>query len=116
MKKRRASTAATRRYQRFVERETLPENAVSRTARVRRRTGKVWFRARGLAIVGIVRPFDVEVWFGALLCAMVRNGTGKLYFLRLLAGEDRRGADARCNGSTPSLFAQLTSAPTSGIV
>jgi ATPase subunit of ABC transporter with duplicated ATPase domains len=73
------------------------------------RTGKVALRIRGLAIPGIVEPFDAEVWFGERLGVIGPNGTGKTHFLRLLAGEPVAHAGEWRLGARvePALFAQL---------
>ncbi len=54
------------------------------------RTGKVAIRARGLAIPGVVEPFDTEIHFGERIGVVGPNGTGKTHFMKLLAGEDVR--------------------------
>ena len=81
---------AEHRLERFVEREQPPEKADVQNVKMRvdgGRTGKVAFRARGLAIAGIVAPFDAEVRFGERIGVIGPNGSGKSHFLRLLAGE-----------------------------
>ena len=80
------------------------------------RTGKVAFRATGLAIAGIVSPFDAEFRFGERIGVIGPNGTGKTHFLRLLAGRGHRpsrasGCSAR--GSTRRCSRSCTSGPTS---
>ena len=110
---------AEHRYERFVERETPPEKAAVQDVQMRvsgGRTGKVAFRARGLAIAGIVRPFDAEVRFGDRLGVIGPNGTGKSHFLRLLAGEEIPHEGEWMLGARvdPSLFAQLHERPDIG--
>jgi len=104
--------SAEHRLERFVERERPPEKAVTQDVRMRVegvRTGKVAFRAKGLAIAGIVAPFDTEIRFGERIGVIGPNGTGKSHFLRLLAGEDIGYDGEWMLGArvAPALFAQL---------
>jgi ATPase subunit of ABC transporter with duplicated ATPase domains len=111
--------AAEHRYERFVDRETPPEKAAVQNVQMRvggGRTGKVAFRARGLAIADIVKPFDAEVRFGERLGVIGPNGSGKSHFLRLLAGEEIAHEGEWMLGARvdPSLFAQLHERPDIG--
>jgi ATPase subunit of ABC transporter with duplicated ATPase domains len=113
-----ASTArnAEKRLARYEERQQPPEKPEIQNVRMRidgGRTGKVAFRARGLAIRGIVDPFDTEVVFGERIGVIGPNGTGKTHFLRLLAG-DRIAYDGEWMLGArvePALFAQLHERP-----
>ncbi len=103
---------AEHRLERFEDRQEPPEKAAVQDVRMRvsgGRTGKVAFRARGLAIAGIVEPFDAEVRFGERVGVIGPNGTGKSHFLRLLAGEQIAHTGEWMLGARvdPSLFAQL---------
>jgi ATPase subunit of ABC transporter with duplicated ATPase domains len=49
------------------------------------RTGKRVIVADGLELTGLMRPFDLEVWFGDRVAVLGSNGSGKSHFLRLLA-------------------------------
>ncbi|CAL4860734.1 ATP-binding cassette domain-containing protein [Microbacterium sp. MM2322] len=49
------------------------------------RTGKRAVVAESLELTGLMRPFDVEVWFGDRIAVLGSNGSGKSHFLRLLA-------------------------------
>lgn len=103
--------SAEHRLERF-EREAPPEKAATQDVRMRLgggRSGKVAFRARGLAIAGIVRPFDAEIRFGERWGVVGPNGTGKTHFLRLLAGEGVTHDGEWTLGArvTPGHFAQL---------
>jgi len=49
------------------------------------RTGKRAVVATGLELTGLMRPFDLEVWFGDRVAVLGSNGSGKSHFLRLLA-------------------------------
>jgi ATPase subunit of ABC transporter with duplicated ATPase domains len=111
--------SAEHRLERFEDREQPPERAEVQDVRMRLdggRTGKVAFRARGLAIAGIVDPFDAEVRFGERLGVIGPNGTGKSHFLRLLAGEplDHEGEWMLGARVEPALFAQLHERPDVG--
>lgn len=50
------------------------------------RTGKRAVVCEGLELTGLMRPFDLEVWFGERVAVLGSNGSGKSHFLRLLAG------------------------------
>jgi len=39
----------------------------------------------GLELTGLMRPFDLEVWYGERVAVLGSNGSGKSHFLRLLA-------------------------------
>ena len=41
--------------------------------------------ARLLELVGLMKPFDLEVWYGERVAVLGSNGSGKSHFLRLLA-------------------------------
>jgi ATPase subunit of ABC transporter with duplicated ATPase domains len=49
------------------------------------RTGKRAVVASDLELTGLMRPFDVEIWFGDRVAVLGSNGSGKSHFLRLLA-------------------------------
>ncbi|NYH50467.1 ATPase subunit of ABC transporter with duplicated ATPase domains [Nocardiopsis arvandica] len=50
------------------------------------RTGKRALVCEGLELTGLMRPFDLEVWYGERVAVLGSNGSGKSHFLRLLAG------------------------------
>ena len=50
------------------------------------RTGKRAVVAESLELNGLMKPFDLEVWFGDRVAVLGSNGSGKSHFLRLLAG------------------------------
>jgi ATPase subunit of ABC transporter with duplicated ATPase domains len=113
------ATDAEKKLRRLEERETPPEKAAVQNVRMAiegGRTGKVAFRARGLAIVGIFDAFDAEFRFGERWGVIGPNGTGKTHFLRLLAGSDAPHEGEWMLGSrvTPALFAQLHERPDVG--
>ena len=49
------------------------------------RTGKRSVVCEELELTGLMRPFDLEVWYGDRLAVLGSNGSGKSHFLRLLA-------------------------------
>jgi len=49
------------------------------------RTAKRAVVATALELTGLMKPFDLEVWFGERLAVLGSNGSGKSHFLRLLA-------------------------------
>jgi ATPase subunit of ABC transporter with duplicated ATPase domains len=49
------------------------------------RTGKRAVVTEGLELTGLMRPFDLEVWYGERVAVLGSNGSGKSHFLRLLA-------------------------------
>src|SRR6201991_12038 len=50
------------------------------------RTGKRAVVCEHLELTGLMRPFDLEVWYGERVAVLGSNGSGKSHFLRLLAG------------------------------
>ncbi len=54
------------------------------------RTGKRAVVGEKLELTGLMKPFDLEVWFGDRVAVLGSNGSGKSHFLRLLA---RGGTD-----------------------
>ena len=49
------------------------------------RTAKRAVTCTGLELTGLMRPFDLDVFFGERLAVLGSNGSGKSHFLRLLA-------------------------------
>ena len=49
------------------------------------RTGNRVVVATALELTGLMKPFDLEVWFGERVAVLGSNGSGKSHFLRLLA-------------------------------
>ena len=49
------------------------------------RTGKRAVVCTDLELRGLMRPFDLEVWYGERVAVLGSNGSGKSHFLRLLA-------------------------------
>src|SRR6476469_1486299 len=49
------------------------------------RTGKRAVACEDLELTGLMKPFDLEVWYGERVAVLGSNGSGKSHFLRLLA-------------------------------
>jgi ATPase subunit of ABC transporter with duplicated ATPase domains len=85
--------AAQTRLRKFEEagppQERPPEQELALRLRGAR-TGKRVVVAEQLELTGLMRPFDLEVWFGDRVAVLGSNGSGKSHFLRLLA---RGGTD-----------------------
>ncbi|WP_181776597.1 ABC-F family ATP-binding cassette domain-containing protein [Amycolatopsis pittospori] len=52
------------------------------------RTGVRAVTCAGLELRGLMKPFDLEIFYGERVAVLGSNGSGKSHFLRLLAGED----------------------------
>ncbi len=80
--------AAQTRLRKFEE--AGPPTAQPREQQVRMRltggrTGKRAVVCEDLELTGLMRPFDLEVWYGERVAVLGSNGSGKSHFLRLLA-------------------------------
>ncbi|UCN15662.1 ATP-binding cassette domain-containing protein [Cellulomonas iranensis] len=91
--------AAQTRLRKFEE--AGPPEVVAREQHVRvrltgGRTAKRAVVATGLELTGLMRPFDLEIWYGERVAVLGSNGSGKSHFLRLLAagGSDPEHAPA----------------------
>ena len=72
-----------------------PPQAVPREQEVKMRlrggrTGKRAVVCEWLELTGLMKPFDLEVWFGERVAVLGSNGSGKSHFLRLLAAGGSR--------------------------
>ncbi|NEE00191.1 ABC-F family ATP-binding cassette domain-containing protein [Phytoactinopolyspora halotolerans] len=80
--------SAQTRLRRFEE--AGPPQAIPREQDVRMRlrggrTGKRAVICEELELTGLMRPFDLEVWYSERVAVLGSNGSGKSHFLRLLA-------------------------------
>ena len=80
--------AAQTRLRKFEE--AGPPQAVPREQQVTMRltgarTGKRAVVCEDLELTGLMRPFDLEVWYGERVAVLGSNGSGKSHLLRLLA-------------------------------
>ena len=106
-----------RRLERFEEAGPPPDRPEDERVAMRLRGGRTGVRAitgEGLELSGLMRPFDVEIFYGERVGVLGANGAGKSHFLRLLAGEPvahtgewRLGARV-----VPGMFAQTHAHPT----
>jgi ATPase subunit of ABC transporter with duplicated ATPase domains len=80
--------AALTRLRRFEEAGPPLETPSEQNVTMRLRGGRTGKRAvvcEALELTGLMRPFDLEVWFGERVAVLGSNGSGKSHFLRLLA-------------------------------
>jgi ATPase subunit of ABC transporter with duplicated ATPase domains len=80
--------AAEKRLERFVAEGPPQEQPREQdvTMRLRgARTGKRAVVCEALELTGLMRPFDLEVWYADRVAVLGSNGSGKSHFLRLLA-------------------------------
>ncbi len=80
--------AAQTRLRRFVEAGPPTGQPREQQVSMRLRGGRTGKRAvvcEGLELTGLMRPFDLEVWYGERVAVLGSNGSGKSHFLRLLA-------------------------------
>jgi ATPase subunit of ABC transporter with duplicated ATPase domains len=77
------------------------------------RTGKRAVICEGLELTGLMRAFDLEVWYGERVAVLGSNGSGKSHFLRLLAGEEvpHQGVARLGARVVPGMFAQTHARP-----
>jgi ATPase subunit of ABC transporter with duplicated ATPase domains len=104
------------RLERFEAAGPPPDKPTEHQMRMRLRGGRTGVRAvmcEQLALSGLTREFDTEIWYGERVAVLGANGAGKSHFLRLLAGEAvshtghwRLGARV-----VPGMFAQTHAHP-----
>ncbi|MFF0446325.1 ATP-binding cassette domain-containing protein [Streptomyces sp. NPDC004609] len=82
--------AAKTRLRKFDEAGPPPEPPRKQDIRMRLRGGRTGVRAltcEKLELTGLMKPFDLEVFYGERVAVLGSNGSGKSHFLRLLAGD-----------------------------
>jgi ATPase subunit of ABC transporter with duplicated ATPase domains len=82
--------AAKTRLRMFEEAGPPPEPPRKQDITMRLRGGRTGVRAitcQALELTGLMRPFDLEVFYGERVAVLGSNGSGKSHFLRLLAGD-----------------------------
>jgi ATPase subunit of ABC transporter with duplicated ATPase domains len=85
--------AAQTRLRKFEEAGPPTEQPREQAVQMRLKGGRTGKRAvicEHLELTGLMKPFDLEVWYGERVAVLGSNGSGKSHFLRLLA---RGGTD-----------------------
>ncbi len=80
--------AALTRLRKFEEIGPPQERPLDQDLKMRlkgARTGNRAVVCEQLGLIGLMAPFDLEVWFGERVAVLGSNGSGKSHFLRLLA-------------------------------
>ncbi len=80
--------AAQTRLRKFEEAGPPTEQPREQQVTMRLRGGRTGKRAvvcTDLELTGLMKPFDLEVWYGERVAVLGSNGSGKSHFLRLLA-------------------------------
>ncbi|MDT0267784.1 ATP-binding cassette domain-containing protein [Streptomyces sp. DSM 44915] len=108
--------AAQTRLRKFEEAGPPQEPPRRQEITMRLRGGRTGLRAvtcQALELTGLMRPFDLEVFYGERVAVLGSNGSGKSHFLRLLAGEPVAHSGAWKLGArvVPGHFAQTHSHP-----
>ena len=111
--------AAQTRLRKFEEAGPPTEQPREQQVKMRLKGGRTGKRAvvcEDLELTGLMKPFDLEVWYGERVAVLGSNGSGKSHFLRLLAARrqrPRRRAPARsatCRSSRCATPARPSSA------
>ncbi|MEV6005490.1 ATP-binding cassette domain-containing protein [Streptomyces sp. NPDC051976] len=82
--------AAQTRLKRFEDAGAPQEPPREQDITMRLRGGRTGVRAvtcEKLELTGLMKPFDLEVFYGERVAVLGSNGSGKSHFLRLLAGD-----------------------------
>jgi len=104
------------RLRKFEEAGPPPERPVDQKVTMRLRGGRTGVRAitcEQLELTGLMKPFDLEVFYGERVAVLGSNGSGKSHFLRLLGGSDVAHTGVCRLGArvVPGLFAQTHDHP-----
>ncbi|MCU4748451.1 ABC-F family ATP-binding cassette domain-containing protein [Streptomyces sp. G-5] len=108
--------AAQTRLRKFEEAGPPQEPPRRQDIRMRLRGGRTGLRAvtcQALELTGLMRPFDLEVFYGERVAVLGSNGSGKSHFLRLLGGGEVTHSGAWKLGArvVPGHFAQTHAHP-----
>jgi ATPase subunit of ABC transporter with duplicated ATPase domains len=93
-----------------------PDKPEEQNVTMRLRGGRTGVRAvtcERLELTGLMKPFDLEIFYGERMAVLGSNGAGKSHFLRLLGGEPVRHQGTWKLGArvVPGLFAQTHTHP-----
>jgi ATPase subunit of ABC transporter with duplicated ATPase domains len=93
-----------------------PQKPAEENVSMRLRGGRTGIRAvtaERLELTGLMKPFDVEIFYGDRVAVLGANGAGKSHFLRLLAGDSvRHTGEAKLGARVqPGMFAQTHAHP-----
>lgn len=88
----RAAQTRLRRFEELGPPELPPKEQNVRIRLRGGRTGKRVAVCTAMELVGLMQPFDTEIWYGERVAVLGSNGSGKSTFLRLLA---------ECGGDAP---------------
>jgi ATPase subunit of ABC transporter with duplicated ATPase domains len=108
--------AMVTRLEKFEAAGPPPEQVVDQKVSMRLRGGRTGVRAivcEQLELTGLMKPFDLEVFYGERVAVLGSNGSGKSHFLRLLAGQEVRHTGLARLGArvVPGWFAQTHDQP-----
>jgi ATPase subunit of ABC transporter with duplicated ATPase domains len=108
--------AALTRLRRFEEAGPPELAPKEQNVRMRLRGGRTGKRAvicESLELTGLMRPFDVEIWYDERVAVLGSNGSGKSHFLRLLTGDHVAHEGVARLGArvVPGMFAQTHTRP-----
>jgi ATPase subunit of ABC transporter with duplicated ATPase domains len=108
--------AAQTRLRKFEEAGPPPEPPREQDITMRLRGGRTGVRAitcEGLELTGLMRPFDLEIFYGERVAVLGSNGSGKSHFLRLLGGGEVAHTGSWRLGArvVPGSFAQTHAHP-----
>ncbi|MFC0435016.1 ABC-F family ATP-binding cassette domain-containing protein [Kutzneria buriramensis] len=104
------------RLRKFEESPRPPELPEEHEVKPRLRGSRTGIRAvtcEQLELTGLMKPFDVEIFFGDRVAVLGSNGSGKSHFLRLIGGGDVAHTGSCRLGArvVPGLFAQTHEHP-----
>ena len=104
------------RLEKFEQAGPPPEQVVDQKVSMRLRGGRTGLRAvtcEKLELTGLMKPFDLEVFYGERVAVLGSNGSGKSHFLRLLAGDAVKHTGVARLGArvVPGWFAQTHDQP-----